>query len=69
MQWVSVTSSDLSAVAYEDSTATLFVQFHSGGAYSYSGVPRAVYDGLLAAGSKGQYFHAHIKDRCPYQRL
>lgn len=34
--------------------------------YAYSGVPEAVWDGLLAAGSKGTYHHQVIRSAFPY---
>lgn len=64
-----VSSSNLSAVGYDPASRVLEIEFHNGGVYQYSGVPQHVYDGLMSAGSKGQYFHAHIKDIYPYQRV
>lgn len=69
MQWVPLSSSNLSAVAYDDASSTLYIRFHHGGTYAYASVPRTLYDGLLAAGSKGQYFHTYIKDRFSFQRM
>lgn len=67
MQMQHVSSSDLNAVGYEN--GTLYIRFISGGLYQYSGVPESVYHGLMAAGSHGRYFHAHIKGRYPYARI
>ncbi|MDN4600028.1 KTSC domain-containing protein [Paenibacillus sp. F6_3S_P_1C] len=61
MNWTSVSSSNLDAVAYDDSTSTLFVRFNNGGEYSYANVPQSKYAGLLSASSHGSYFDAHIK--------
>ncbi len=68
MTWVAVSSSNLQAVSYSLQTQTLSIRFHHGGVYHYRGVPSTVYEGLMAAGSKGQYFIAHIKDRYPFTR-
>jgi len=64
---ISVSSSDLSRVGYED--GTLHIAFNSGGLYEYTGVPESVYRGLMSASSHGQYFHAHIKGVYPYRRI
>lgn len=47
----------------------LEIAFHSGGLYQYFNVPESVFHGLMAASSKGRYFHAHIRDRYRYQRI
>ncbi|WP_347450729.1 KTSC domain-containing protein [Acetoanaerobium noterae] len=60
MNMIPVSSSNLSAVGYEN--GTLYVSFHSGGLYSYANVPESVHKSLMSAGSKGSYFAAHIKN-------
>ena len=67
MNMIPVSSSNLSAVGYEN--GILYISFHSGGLYSYSGVPESVYQSLMSAGSKGKYFAAYIKKSYPYRRL
>lgn len=67
MNMIPVVSSDLQSVGYE--SGVLYIRFHSGGLYSYSGVPYEVYESLLSASSHGKYFHAHIKKNYPYQRI
>ncbi len=67
MNMIPVSSSDLSSVGFEN--GTLYIAFHSGGLYSYSGVPASVYSALLSAPSKGRYFHANIKNVYPCQRI
>lgn len=64
-----VVSSDLRSVGYDPETHILEIEFRSGGVYRYSGVPEAVYSGLLTAGSKGRYFHARIKDHFSFVRV
>jgi len=61
MEMISVSSSNLAAVGYNYETATLRIQFLNGGIYDYYGVSSDVYEGLLEAGSKGQYFDRFIK--------
>lgn len=67
MNMIPVDSSNLESVGYDN--GTLYVHFHSGGTYSYSGVPEPVYHELMNAASKGEYFSAYIKNSYPYQRL
>lgn len=67
MQMIPVDSSNLASVGYEN--RTLYIAFNSGGLYSYAGVPESIYQELLAALSKGKFFHAYIKGVYPYQRI
>lgn len=69
MEWILVSSSDLQRVGYDAASKTLYIRFHSGGVYSYASVPPAVYNDLLAAPSKGKYFHANIRPFFSYRRL
>ena len=62
MDYVSVSSSNIAAIAYDDAGRTLGVQFTHGGEYWYHGVPRSVYQGFLGAGSKGHYFGAFVRN-------
>jgi hypothetical protein len=66
---ITVSSSNVTSVGYEDSTQTLYVQFHSGTMYIYKGVPRYEYEGLLNASSVGSYLHRNIKNIFPYERI
>lgn len=67
MQWQSVISSNLSAVAYE--APTLYVRFKTGATYAYDGVPANVHAGLMSASSHGSYLASHVKGRYPYRKL
>jgi len=69
MKRITVSSSNLRSVGYDEATQTLEIEFHSGGVYQYSSVPRSVYEGLMGASSHGKYFHAHIKGVYPYRRI
>ena len=66
---VSVTSSNLRAVAYDPEHSYLYVWFHSGGLYRYNGVPEAVYRNLLVASSKGRFHASYIRDQYTSVRL
>jgi hypothetical protein len=61
MNYVSVSSSNIEAVAYEEDTRILGLRFKGGGEYHYFSVPESVYSGLLSASSVGQYFDRHVK--------
>lgn len=56
-----VGSSNVSGAKYDDDKSELTVTFHHGGSYTFANVPESVYDGLLNAGSAGQYFNQNIK--------
>jgi hypothetical protein len=57
---IPVLSSLLASVLYSPQ-ATLEIEFRSGAVYRYFLVPRATFEGLLGAPSKGAYFNRHIK--------
>jgi len=70
MEMEPVSSTDLAAVGYDPDTAILRVEFLKGGLYEYQGVPVDVHEGLMNAGSKGQYFNQFIKKGgYPYSKI
>jgi uncharacterized protein len=69
MERIPVVSSSLAAVGYDASSSTLEVEFNNGGVYQYYGVPDAVHEGLMSAGSHGEYFAANIRNSYPYAKL
>ncbi len=56
-------SSAIKRAEYDAATGRLTIWFPAGHSYDYCGVPQSVWQGLLAAGSKGRYFNAHIDGR------
>jgi hypothetical protein len=64
-----VSSSNLRSVGYDRQSQILEIEFHSGGIYQYTSVPESIYTALMQAASKGSYFHDHIKDRYPTQKI
>lgn len=66
MKMIKVVSSNVVAVGYKDNK--LYVDYKSG-SYVYENVPKEIYDGLLAADSKGKYMWAKVKGRYEYYRL
>ncbi len=64
-----VRSSNIAAIGYDDANSHLYVYFHAGARYRYSGVPSGVYEAFLAARSKGEFLWDRIRDRYPARRL
>jgi hypothetical protein len=64
-----VESDAIRIVTYDEIVFELDVTFASGKTYRYSGVPRHVYNELIAAESHGRYFHKYIRDRYRCRRL
>lgn len=57
-----VESTFLAQVGYDPATQVLAIQMvNSSDVYYYAEVPQAIYDGLLAADSKGAYYVDRIK--------
>lgn len=59
---VSVSSSALRSVGYDNDRAILEIKFHNGAVYDYYDVPPDVHRGLMSAESHGRYFHQHIRE-------
>jgi hypothetical protein len=69
MPRIHLNSTGLQAVAYQDQSALLELEFRSGAIYYYFGVPVQTYQEFLLAESKGAYFHRHIRDCFPYSMI
>lgn len=65
---VSVDSSSLASVGYDQGLEVLEVAFKSGAVYRYEDVPGLLYDGLLSADSKGAFFNRRVRDLFRFQR-
>ena len=63
---VPVESKMFSAVGYDPEHRYLLVLFNTGKAYEYYDLPQDVYEGLMAAESKGEYMREHILNQYPY---
>ena len=64
-----VDSSNITSIGYDEASNTFEIEFHSGAVYQYFDVPLNVYQGIMAAGSKGQYFAQHIKGYYRYVKV
>jgi hypothetical protein len=60
-----LSSSVIERIIYDEEESALFICFRETGRYLYSGVPRAIYEGLKKAPSPGRYFNECIKRRFP----
>lgn len=69
MNRVSVESSNIASIGYDEATSTLEVEFLNGSVYRYSGVPPARHRGLMDADSHGKYLNANIKGTYRYTRV
>jgi KTSC domain len=67
---IPVESSSIELVGYDEQAQELYVRFHNRGrTYAYEDVPRAQFDALLAAPSKGRYLNWEIKPYHAYRRV
>jgi hypothetical protein len=66
MKRIPVRSSVIRSAGYDPRTTTLQVEFRSKLVYNYRRVPRARFNALLKAESKGRYFNANIRDCYPF---
>ena len=63
MRATAVESTTLAIIAYDEARELLQLEFRSGAAYRYFGVPGGVHEGLLRAASRGRYFNTEIRGR------
>ena len=66
---VSVISTELRSIGYDEESSTLEVEFHRRGTYQYFGVTKETYLELMSASSKGRYFNSWIRDAYAYRRV
>jgi KTSC domain len=59
---IPVRSTSLAAVSYDSERWVLTVAFRNGALYEYHGVPKAVYEALMRARSKGKFFLEYIRE-------
>ena len=69
MNRVSVSSSNLASVGYDESSQTLEIEFLDGSVYQYYNVPIPIHEQLMQAPSKGGFLHQYIKNAYPYSRV
>jgi hypothetical protein len=64
-----VSSSNIAAVGYDETTSTLAVEFKTGKTYEYSEVPPEEFANLIGASSVGSYFINNIKNSFPTRKI
>ncbi len=64
-----VKSSNLVSVGYDQDLKVLEIEFKGGGIYQYEKVPKRVHLALLAAPSKGKFFHRRIKPKYVFSKV
>ena len=62
-------SSMMASAGYDAVTRTLEIEFVRGGIYLYLDVPASEHQALLAAPSKGRFFHSRINRAFAYKRV
>jgi hypothetical protein len=62
---ISVASSTIKAIGYDEDVGQLTVIFTSGGRYVYEKVPLAIWLGLVSAESVGRFFAQKIEGAYP----
>ncbi len=69
MQAPKVDSSHIHSLGFDSETGEMTVQFHSGGAYRYSGVEESTFNELLNHPSPGTYFHANVRGQYKHRKV
>ena len=69
MDRIAVTSSGIASAGYSAEGSTLELEYRNGSVYQYFGVPKSVFDSLLAAVSKGTFVTERIRGHYPYRRV
>ena len=64
-----VNSSNIVSAGYDAADQTLEIEFQSGNVYQYFDVPEKIFQGLMTAGSKGEYFHDKILKEFDFQEV
>ena len=66
---ISVSSSNIESIGYEEQNETVHVRFLNGSLYIYKGVPLHEFENLRDASSLGSYLHRNYKNVYPYERI
>lgn len=69
VEMISVSSSNVASVGYDEQNEIAHVRFLNGTLYIYKGVPKHEFEGLLNASSVGSYLHRNFKNVYPYERI
>lgn len=64
-----VSSSNVAAVGFDETSQIVYVQFLNGSTYAYKGVPEHEFENLRTASSVGSYLNRNFKNVYPYERV
>jgi hypothetical protein len=68
-EMISVSSSNIESIGYEEQDETVHVRFLNGSLYIYKGVPLHEFENLRDSPSLGSYLHRNYKNVYPYERI
>lgn len=51
------------SLSFDDNTSITTAVFHRGGTYTWSTIPKEIFNEWYNSSSWGKYFHANIKDQ------
>ncbi len=72
MKRMSVISSNLKSIGYDELNQVLEIEFQDNSVYQYSRVPLTIYKKLMSSESKGSYFAKEVRknpERYPYRKI
>lgn len=69
MEMISVKSSNIEAIGFDEGSETLQVEFKGGSLYQYFDVSEQVFNDFVQAGSKGRFLAQNIKGVYRYTRV
>lgn len=68
-EMISVISSNIDSIGYDEQNQVVYVRFLKEGLYIYKGVPQHEFQNLLEAPSHGSYLNRNFKNVYPYERI
>jgi hypothetical protein len=69
IDYVSVESSMIKKVGFDEIHHQLYITFHNDSCYVYFNVPKSIYEALIYAESVGKYFVENIKKVFAYRNV
>ena len=69
MKFTPVVSSNVSAIAHDEKSNELHVQFKNGSHYVYEGVPSHIFHRALGSESIGKFLSEHVKGKFDHRKL
>ncbi|GAA5136140.1 KTSC domain-containing protein [Alloalcanivorax gelatiniphagus] len=69
MERISVSSSNIASIGYDEGEKILEVEFLNGGVYQYFDVPQETYEGFINAESHGKFLWAYVRGVFPCQEV